>query len=86
MSTIASSPGRSHPVGAHVVDGGVNFSVCAENATSVDRLLFDRPDAPAPARVVRLAADFHFWHAFVPGVAAGTASAFRAVVLSSAPI
>ena len=41
MSTIEISSGWSHPVGAHVVDGGVNFSVCAENATSVDLLLFD---------------------------------------------
>jgi isoamylase len=85
MSTIEISSGWSHPVGAHVVDGGVNFSVCAENATSVDLLLFDSLDAPAPARVVRLAPDFHFWHAFVPGVDAGTAYAFRASGPSGGP-
>jgi isoamylase len=85
MSTNAISPGWSHPVGAHVVDGGVNFSVCAENATCVNLLLFDSLDAPAPARVVRLAADFHFWHAFVPGVEAGTAYAFRANGPSGGP-
>jgi isoamylase len=78
MSTTGISSGRSHPVGAHVVAGGVNFSVCAENATSVDLLLFDSPDAPVPARVIPLVADFHFWHAFVPGIGAGTAYAFRA--------
>jgi isoamylase len=70
--------GRSHPVGARVIDGGVNFSVCAENATKVELLLFDRPDAQAPARVVQLAPDFHFWHVFVPGLGAGAVYAFRA--------
>jgi isoamylase len=42
-------------------------------------------DAPARARVVRLAPDFHFWHAFVPGVDAGTAYAFRASGPSGGP-
>jgi isoamylase len=70
--------GQSHPVGARVTDGGVNFSVCAENATAVELLLFDSPDARAPARVIPLVPDFHFWHAFVPGAGAGTVYAFRA--------
>ncbi|MFL5962131.1 MAG: glycogen debranching protein [Gaiellaceae bacterium] len=77
--------GHSHPVGAHLVDGGVNFSVCAENATAVELLLFDAADAPAPARVVPLVSDFHFWHAFVPGAGAGTVYAFRASGPSGAP-
>jgi glycogen operon protein len=77
--------GRSHPVGAHVVDGGVNFSVCAENATAVELLLFETADAPLPARVVPLAPDFHFWHAFVPGIGAGTAYAFRATGPTGGP-
>jgi isoamylase len=70
--------GRSHPVGAHVMNGGVNFSVCAENATAVELLLFERADAAAPSRVVPLVPDFHFWHTFVPGIGAGTLYAFRA--------
>jgi len=71
-------PGKAHPVGAHLVDGGVNFSVFSENADSVELLLFDRPADPAPARVIQLERDFHFWHLFVPGLAAGATYAFRA--------
>jgi isoamylase len=78
-------PGKAHPVGAHVVPGGVNFSVFSENATSVELLLFDRPADPEPARAVPLTRDFHFWHAFVPGVEAGATYAFRAAGPAGAP-
>jgi isoamylase len=71
-------PGRAHPVGARVVAGGVNFSVFSENASAVELLLFDRPDDPLPAQVIPLVRDFHFWHAFVPGLVAGAAYAYRA--------
>src|SRR5262249_32368240 len=70
--------GKAHPVGAHVGDGGVNFSVFSENADAVDLLLFEHPDDPQPSRVIPLARDFHFWHAFVPGLRAGATYAFRA--------
>ena len=30
------APGRSTPLGASVVDGGVNFSLCSRNSTGVD--------------------------------------------------
>jgi isoamylase len=73
-----SQPGRSHPVGARLTSDGVNFSVHAANATAVELLLFERADAAAPARVVPLAPDFDFWHAFVPGLGAGAVYAFRA--------
>ena len=35
------APGRSFPVGAAVVDGGVNFLVYSGRATCVELLLFD---------------------------------------------
>jgi glycogen operon protein len=78
-------PGKGHPVGARVVAGGVNFTVFSENADSVDLLLFDASADPHPARVVPLARDFHFWHAFVPGVDAGATYAFRATGPFGAP-
>ena len=43
-------PGRAHPVGARIVESGVNFSVFSENASAVELLLFARPDDPAPRR------------------------------------
>ncbi len=36
--------GRSSPLGATVVDGGVNFCLFSRSATSVELLLFDRED------------------------------------------
>ena len=42
-------PGHAHPVGARVVDGGVNFSVFSENASAVDLLLFESADDPLPS-------------------------------------
>jgi isoamylase len=78
-------PGRSHPVGARVVDGGVNFSVFSENASGVELLLFERPDDPFPAQVIPLVPDIHFWHVFVPGLGAGATYAYRANGPSGGP-
>jgi len=71
-------PGASHPLGADVVDDGVNFAVFAENADSVDLLLFARPEDPYPAPIFPLTKSTHFWHAFVRGAGAGTTYAFKA--------
>jgi isoamylase len=78
-------PGRAHPVGARIVDGGINFSVFSENASAVELLLFARPDDPFPAQVIPLARDFHFWHVFVPGLEAGATYAYRADGPSGGP-
>ena len=77
------SPGRSFPLGATLVDGGVNFCVFSRNATAVELLLFDGPGDPDPTRVIRLDAPvhrtYHYWHAFVPGLREGQVYAYRAV-------
>jgi isoamylase len=78
-------PGHAHPVGARVVEGGVNFSVFSENADSVELLLFEHATDPSPSKIVPLTRDFHFWHTFVPGVGAGATYAFRAAGPSAAP-
>ena len=74
----AARPGRTQPLGAVPVDGGVNFSVFSEHAANVDLLLFARPDDPLPAEVVPLTRKLYFWHAFVPGAGPGTVYALRA--------
>jgi glycogen operon protein len=74
--------GRSAPLGATVGDGGVNFSVFSKRATLVELCLFDRADDAAPARVIALEPrthrSYHYWHAFVAGIAAGQHYAYRA--------
>jgi glycogen operon protein len=73
--------GRSSPLGATVLDGGVNFSVFSRTATGVELVLFDRDEDAKPARVIRLdPADnrtYHYWHAWVPGVRPGQIYGYR---------
>ena len=74
--------GVSHPLGASIVAGGANFSVFAKRATAVELCLFDRADDATPSRVIELDArihrSYHYWHAFVPGVAPGQHYGYRA--------
>ncbi len=74
--------GRSAPLGATVLPGGVNFSVFAKDATLVDLLLFDDAEATEPSRTISLAAPthrtYHYWHVFVPGLEPGQVYAYRA--------
>ena len=80
--------GRSSPAGATVVDGGVNFSVFSRTATGVELLFFDREDAAAPSRAIRIDPatnrTYHYWHVFVPGVRPGQIYGYR-VAGPSAP-
>src|SRR4029450_13279117 len=75
--------GRSFPLGATVVEGGVNFCVFSRKASAVELLLFDGVRDAEPARVIRLDAPryrtCHYWHAFVPGLRARQVYAYRAV-------
>ncbi|HYV35274.1 MAG TPA: glycogen debranching protein GlgX [Gemmataceae bacterium] len=72
---------RSSPLGATVVDGGVNFSLYSRSATGVELLLFDREDDIRPARALRIDPvrnrAYHYWHLFVPQVKAGQLYAYR---------
>ena len=64
--------GASAPLGATLVEGGCNFSVCSKRATGIELLLFDRVDDARPARLMRfdpaVNRTSHYWHAFVPAV------------------
>jgi isoamylase len=74
--------GRSFPLGATIVSGGVNFSVFSRQATRVELLLFDDAAARQPGRVIKLDRithrNYHYWHAFVRGIGAGQVYAYRA--------
>jgi isoamylase len=81
MKTHTEQPGRSFPLGATIVDGGVNFSVFSRDAASVKLLLFDHVDDAVPSRIVSLDPrgnrTYHYWHVFVPGIGAGQLYGFR---------
>ena len=75
-------PGLSFPLGATVQAGGVNFCIYSKYATAIELLLFDQATAPQPVRVISLTPKLHkthhYWHVFVPGLAAGQVYAYRA--------
>ena len=73
--------GRSCPLGASFVPGGVNFSVFSRSASDVDLLLFDHADDSRPARVIPIDPvanrTYHYWHVLVPGLKAGQLYGYR---------
>ena len=73
--------GASAPLGASVTEGGVNFSLFSRTATAVELLLFDHQDDVWPSRILRFDPvtnrTYHYWHLFVPGLAAGQIYGFR---------
>src|SRR5690242_6409192 len=81
QSAPAGNIGRSSPLGATVVEGGVNFSLFSRNATGVELLFFDREDDATPSRMVRFEPTtnrtYHYWHTFVPRVSPGQIYAYR---------
>ena len=72
---------RPSPVGATVMDGGVNFSLFTRTASGVELLLFDRDEDVKPARVIRIDPEtnrtYHYWHLFVPGIKVGQLYGYR---------
>ncbi len=73
--------GRSFPLGASLVPGGVNFSVFSRSASAVDLLFFDRDDDDQPSRVIPIDSEahrtYHYWHVLVPGVEPGQLYGYR---------
>ena len=80
-SRFETSAGSPHPIGATLYPDGVNFSLFSQNATKVELLLFNKPNALEPYEVVELNREvnfsFHFWHIYVKRLKAGTFYAWR---------
>jgi glycogen operon protein len=79
--SLPATTGRSSPLGATIVDSGVNFSLFSRTATGVELLLFDATDDATPSRVIPLDPganhSYHYWHVFVPGGLPGQLYAYR---------
>jgi len=70
--------GLPYPLGASVMDDGVNFALFSENATGVDLCLFDSADAPEETLRIRLTEHTdQVWHCFLPWVKAGQFYGYR---------
>jgi glycogen operon protein len=78
---VTADTGRSSPLGATFVTGGVNFSLFSRSAAGVELLFFDREDDAKPSRVLPLDPvtnrSYHYWHAFVPDVVSGQLYGYR---------
>ena len=74
--------GAPAPLGATCRPGAVDFAVYAPHADQVDLVLFDGPDDPAPAAVLRLDPARHrtgpYWHVRVPGTGHGQVYGWKA--------
>lgn len=68
-------------MGATVQEDGVNFSLFSKHATSVQLLLFDRPDDSTPSHIFGLDPTinrtFYYWHTFIKGIGHGQIYAYR---------
>ncbi|ARV57301.1 glycogen debranching enzyme GlgX [Nostocales cyanobacterium HT-58-2] len=75
------APGHTYPLGATPDQGGVNFSIFSEHATSVTLLLFNHVNDRQPRQTIQLNPKinktFHIWHIYVKGLKPGTAYAYR---------
>ncbi|MHB8719280.1 MAG: glycogen debranching protein GlgX [Candidatus Dormibacteria bacterium] len=69
-------PGRSHPLGASVSNGGTNFAVFASNAEAVEVVLLEEDGSTLSAYDLTERTDL-VWHGFVPGVGGGARYGFR---------
>ena len=69
------------PLGATVLAAGINFAVFSKYAQTVQLLLFDGPDDPAPSRVIDLDPGVnrtsYYWHVFVPSLGPGQTYGWR---------
>lgn len=75
------SRGLAAPLGATVMEDGVNFSLYSRKASSVELLLFTGPEDVTPCQVIRLTKSehrsYHYWHVFVHGAGEGLYYGYR---------
>jgi glycogen operon protein len=70
--------GRPWPMGASVVEGGVNFAVFSAHAQQIDLCLYDDSGRIELARLPLPGHSADIWHGFLPGAGAGLIYGLRA--------
>ena len=74
-SVIRVDSGRPFPLGASVVEDGVNFALFSQHATQVSLVIYADAATRHPRHVVRLNPDRHcqrfIWHVFIKGLGPG---------------
>ena len=76
--SVRTWPGLAYPLGATWDGEGVNFALFSENATPVERYLFDRPEAGQESHRIRLEeCTDQIWHVYIPGLWPGQHYGYR---------
>lgn len=70
--------GRAWPLGATIVEGGVNFAVFSAHASAIDLCLYDDSGERELARLSLPAHTDGVWHGSLPGAGAGLVYGLRA--------
>jgi isoamylase len=71
------SPGKFYPLGATLLDDGVNFAIYSQHAQEVFLLLFDESDGE-PTEIIRLSNPTRYiWHVLVHGAGPGQLYAYK---------
>ncbi len=71
------NPGLPHPLGATVMQDGVNFALAAPHATAVDLCLFDRKGLHEQQRLRLHHCTDGIWHCALPGARPGLVYGWR---------
>ncbi len=78
MSIGPLETGRPWPLGAHCVEGGVNFAVFSEHADAIELCLFDAAGERETTRLPMPGRSGDIWHGYLPAAGAGLVYALRA--------
>ena len=82
LDNIVVDSGKALPLGASLVNDGVNFAVFSRNATAVTLIVFESTDPNSPWKEIPLNKKGNktgnIWHCFVKGLGAGTCYLYRA--------
>ena len=71
-------PGAPEPLGLTLVPGGANIAVFSAHATAIELCLFDDTGQTELERIALPSRTGDIWHAYVPGIVAGTRYGLRA--------
>src|SRR3954447_20962978 len=78
MTTIRTSPGQPHPLGATWDGSGVNFALFSEHTEAVDLCLFDEPTGASETVRIRMREQTDLvWHIYLPDARPGQFYGYR---------
>jgi glycogen operon protein len=82
LCNLAAETGKALPLGASLINEGVNFAIFSRNATAVTLIIFESADNNSPWVEIPLDKREHktgnIWHCFIKGLGAGTCYLYRA--------